>query len=173
MLVAIEATCEHGNAVLSRYPLGNVELIRHATNSDVWVGSSEQPRLGGRVAVKADVWVGDRILHVYSLHFESGGDADALREAQAHTPYLRIASRLFDTFTGEQEDHQHHNHRSWAVCVECFPLRASMRQSRDGGPRSLFWRFNPRDPRPWIDNDVPGIVAFWAAALELDRPGAL
>ena len=80
--VAIESTCEHGNAVLSRFPLGNVEVIRHAANSDVWVGNPEQPRLGGRVAVKADVLVGDRIVHVYSLHFESG-DAEDMRTAQA------------------------------------------------------------------------------------------
>jgi hypothetical protein len=95
----------------------------------------------------------------------------ALCEAQPHTRYTRLASRVFDTFTGEQEDHQHHAHRCWAVCVESFSLMASLRQS--GGRRlPLFWRFNPRDPRPWVENDLPGIAGFLLAALELPRPSA-
>lgn len=93
----------------------------------------------------------------------------ALREAQLHTRYRRIASRVFDTFTGEQEDHQHHTHGCWSICVECFPVRASLAQSFGRGV-PLFWRFNPRDPQPWVDNDVPGVAAFLLAALELPRP---
>jgi len=79
--------CEHGNAVLSRYPLGNVRLMRHAVNRswDSWwqrllrVG---EPRLGGRMALAADVKVGERYLRVYSVHFESKGGRD-YRPAQA------------------------------------------------------------------------------------------
>lgn len=78
----IEATCEHGNAVLSRFPIGNVEQIRHGMNKS-WFDVEDQPRLGGRVAIKADIEVGDRYLHVYSLHFESGLLEDDYREAQA------------------------------------------------------------------------------------------
>lgn len=73
--------CEHGNAVLSRFPLGNVTAIRHATN-DSWFDSPDEPRLGGRVAVRADVQVGDRFVRVYAVHFESAID-DATRTAQA------------------------------------------------------------------------------------------
>ncbi len=73
--------CEHGNAVLSRFPLGNVTAIRHATN-DSWFDSPDEPRLGGRVAVRADVQVGDRFVRVYAVHFESALD-DATRTAQA------------------------------------------------------------------------------------------
>ena len=97
----------------------------------------------------------------------------ALTGAQVHTRYVRIASRVFDTFTGEQEDHQHHNLSCWAICVECFPLRASFAQSLStrvrgaSSPASLFWRFNPRDPRPWIANDVPGVAAFLLEACSL------
>jgi hypothetical protein len=97
-----------------------------------------------------------------------------LADAQRHTRYRRLASRVFDTFTGEQEDHQHHTRHCWAVCVECFPLPASLAQSWSLGRRvPLFWRFNPRDPRDiakWVANDVPGVAAFLLAALELPRP---
>jgi len=92
----------------------------------------------------------------------------SLSDAQPHAAYRRIASRRLDTFTGEQEDHQHHQRRCWAVCVECFPIAASFAQHLRAP--SLFWRFNPRDPAPWIANDVPGIVAFLLAAIELPRP---
>jgi len=76
--------CEHGNAILSRYPLGNVRQIRHETQVS-WYGapgSGGQPRLGGRIAVYADVKVGDKFLHVYSLHLESNVD-HTFRTAQA------------------------------------------------------------------------------------------
>jgi hypothetical protein len=95
-----------------------------------------------------------------------------LADAQPHTRYRRLASRVFDTFTGEQEDHQHHTRRCWAVCVECFSLPASVAQSF-GKSLPLFWRFNPRGPRDiakWVENDVPGVAAFLLAALELPRP---
>lgn len=91
--------------------------------------------------------------------------------AQPRVRYRHLASRTFDTFTGEQEDHQHHVHRTWSVCVECFSVPASLRQHLRAP--STFWRFNPRDPRPWIDNDVPGLAAFYRAALALPRPEGL
>lgn len=92
----------------------------------------------------------------------------ALARAQPRVRYLRLANRIFDTFTGEQEDHQHHAHGCWAVCLETFPLRASYGQHLRAP--SVFWRFNPHDPRPWIANDVPAVVAFLHAALDLPRP---
>jgi hypothetical protein len=88
--------------------------------------------------------------------------------AQSSVCYRRIASRFFDTFTGEQEDHQHHTRRCWSVCVECFPLAASFAQHRRSP--SLFWRFNPRDPDRWAANDVPAIAAFLLAAIDRPRP---
>jgi hypothetical protein len=104
------------------------------------------------------------------------GLCQKLADAQPHARYRRLASRVFDTFTGEQEDHQHHTRHCWAVCVECFSLPASRAQSwslRSGQRVPLFWRFNPRDPRDiakWVANDVPGVAAFLLAALELPRP---
>jgi endonuclease/exonuclease/phosphatase family metal-dependent hydrolase len=79
--------CEHGNAILSRFPLGNARALRHATN-DSWFDAPGEPRLGGRVAVVADVQVGagvqvgSRGLRIYSAHLESAFD-DATRTAQA------------------------------------------------------------------------------------------
>ncbi|MDC0667513.1 M14 family metallopeptidase [Nannocystis radixulma] len=89
--------------------------------------------------------------------------------AQPHRRYFRLASRIFDTFTGEQEDHQHHAHGTWAVCVETFTILASYRQHLRAP--SVFWRFNPRDPAPWVENDVSGLCAYFGAALQLERPG--
>ncbi len=96
--------------------------------------------------------------------------ARALAAGQRHTRYRRLSNRLFDVFTGEQEDHQHHVHRTWAVCVESFPVLTSFRQHLRAP--STFWRFNPRDPQTWVENDVPGLVGFFDAALRLDRPRA-
>lgn len=83
---AVRRPCEHGNAIVSRYPLGNVRLIRHshARSWNSWwqrllrVG---EPRLGGRMAMAADVRIGERLLRLYSVHFESGR-ADQYREPQ-------------------------------------------------------------------------------------------
>jgi hypothetical protein len=93
------------------------------------------------------------------------------RSRQGHCGYRRLAARFLDTFTGELEDFQHHHHGIWAVCVETFSIWASLRQHLRAP--SLFWRMNPRDPAPWVDNDVPGIVAFLQAAVELsEKPRA-
>ena len=73
----IRSRCEHGNAIVSRYPLGNVRVIRHARTRS-WSSRTQrvlrvgQPRFGGRVAVAADVRIGERLLRVYAVHFESG-----------------------------------------------------------------------------------------------------
>jgi endonuclease/exonuclease/phosphatase family metal-dependent hydrolase len=82
----IKRRCEHGNAIVSRYPLGNVRLIRHRVARS-WNSSVQrflhvgEPRLGGRVALAADVRIGDRLLRLYSVHFESGA-ADHFRVPQ-------------------------------------------------------------------------------------------
>lgn len=94
--------------------------------------------------------------------------ASAFAAAQVHARYHRLSSRRLDVFTGEQEDHQHHVHRTWAVCVENFPWLASLRQHLRAP--STFWRFNPREPDAWIENDVPGLQAYFDAALLLKRP---
>lgn len=88
----------------------------------------------------------------------------AFRSAQPDFRYLRLANHAFDVYTGEQEDFQHAALGTWAICVEHFPLAASLAQHLR--PPSLFWRFNPREPDKWAGNDIPGILAFWNAALD-------
>jgi len=84
----IDAPCEHGNGILSRYPLGNARLIRHRCNRR-WYSFLQrlfrigEPRMGGRMALAADVKVGQRYLHLYSVHFESGRTNDRYRDDQA------------------------------------------------------------------------------------------
>ena len=92
----------------------------------------------------------------------------ALAQAQPAHHYRRLSARVLDTFTGEQEDHQHHTHGCWAVCVETFTFFASYRQHFRAP--STFWRFNPEDPAPWIANDVPGLCGYFSAALDLPPP---
>ena len=81
--------CEHGNAVLSRYPLGNAGAFRHEDNVS-WYTPVDQrgeggfgTRLGGRVTVFADAQIGERFLHLYSLHFSSDFGSADVRESQA------------------------------------------------------------------------------------------
>jgi hypothetical protein len=92
----------------------------------------------------------------------------ALVAAQPSCRYVRLSHRIVDVFTGEQEDHQHHVLQTWAICLETFPWYASL--SQHWKAPSTFWRFNPRQPQRWIDNDVPAIVAFFEAALARPRP---
>jgi len=87
--------------------------------------------------------------------------------AQPRWPYRRLSHRVFDVYTGEQEDHQHHVHGTWAACLEVFPLRASVQQYVR--PPVTFWRFNPHDPSPWVDNDVPAVLAWLDAAIDIGR----
>ncbi len=88
--------------------------------------------------------------------------------AQQYQRYLRLASRWFDVFTGELEDHQHHAHGCWAVCVETMTVRHSLAENLFWAP-GLFWRFNPREPDAWLDNDVPAVAACGLAAREVSQ----
>lgn len=86
-LQTVWSRCEHGNAILSRYPLGNVRLLRHRSSrswNSFWQRTFRvgEPRLGGRMALAADVRIGERLLRVYSVHFESGWLADDFRRAE-------------------------------------------------------------------------------------------
>jgi hypothetical protein len=95
----------------------------------------------------------------------------AFASAQPHRSYRRLASRFFDAWTGEQEDHLHHGHDCWAMCIETFAFTASFAQHLRAPTK--FWRFNPYDPQPWIANDVPGLLAYFTAALDRPRPSQL
>lgn len=79
--------CEHGNAIVARYPLGNVRTIRHARNWSWYTPPDEphpdEPRLGGRVAIAADMRIGRGLVRLYVLHLESEATAARIRAAQA------------------------------------------------------------------------------------------
>lgn len=79
--------CEHGNAIVSRYPLGNVRQIRHAENLSWYTPPGtpdpDEPRLGGRIAIAADAKVGSKLLRLYVLHLESTLSELDIRDAQA------------------------------------------------------------------------------------------
>lgn len=79
--------CEHGNAIISRFPLGNVRHIRHAQNRSWYTPpgypNPDEPRLGGRIALAADAKIGKQLVRLYSLHLESTLSTLRIRDAQA------------------------------------------------------------------------------------------
>ena len=93
---SIRRRCEHGNAIVSRFPLGNVRLIRHK-RARSWHSAVQrvlhigQPRLGGRVALAADVRIGEQTLRAYSVHFDS---PTLLSRIEARASSWRTLSRL-------------------------------------------------------------------------------
>jgi hypothetical protein len=92
----------------------------------------------------------------------------AFAGAQTRSHYRRLSNRVFDVFTGEQEDWLHHQMACWAICVETFSVAASARQHLRAP--SIFWRFNPREPEPWVASDVAGLGAYFRAAIDLPAP---
>lgn len=94
-----EVTCEHGNAVLSRYPLANVQQRRHEANLS-WYDNPGEPRLGGRIAIAADVVVGDRALHVATVHFESDVSELDVQVAQAVETATAAAAQPLPAIVG-------------------------------------------------------------------------
>jgi endonuclease/exonuclease/phosphatase family metal-dependent hydrolase len=78
----------HGQAVLAKWPMSNPRLIRFFRQSHFWqphwfVPKIEpfQERLGGRIALVAEVNVAGSRVVVYNLHLESKGN-DELRVSQ-------------------------------------------------------------------------------------------
>ncbi len=59
---------EHGVAILSKYPIGNVTQIRHVPLND-WY--AEDSRYGGRMTLGADLLVGGRRYRVYASHLDT------------------------------------------------------------------------------------------------------
>lgn len=92
----------------------------------------------------------------------------AFRAGQVRDAYRTVMFPRLDVFTGELEDHQHHAHRTWAVCVEAFPIARSYAQHLRAP--SVFWRMNPRDPAPVVADVVGGLFAYFDAALAMAPP---
>ena len=78
----------HGQATLSKWPISKPRLIRFSRQSDFWQPrwflpkiEPFQERLGGRIALAAQINVAGNRLITYNLHLESRG-SDALRVSQ-------------------------------------------------------------------------------------------
>ena len=78
----------HGQAVLARCQIREPRILRFSRQSDFWdphwfvpKWSVFQPRRGGRMALAAELLLGNTRLVIYDLHLESKGD-DGLRLAQ-------------------------------------------------------------------------------------------
>ncbi len=70
----------HGNAILSKYPLTNLCLIRFP-GIEKWY-SNYQKRLGGRMALFAEAKIHNRSIRLVSTHLENLGDDPQLRRIQ-------------------------------------------------------------------------------------------
>ena len=81
-----------GQAIVSRRPLSGVALTCHSSHYD-WFASEDQPRLGQRVVLHADIPIGDRFARVYAVHLESNDIAGDKRAVQAKE-LLDAAQRL-------------------------------------------------------------------------------
>lgn len=99
---------ELGCAILSKYPIGNVVQIRHTPLTDRY--ESEQ-LYGQRYTIGADLRVGDRLIRVYSSHFDTkptipddsgravqGGEVRAEADTGGH-PSIQIVGGDFNTWT--------------------------------------------------------------------------
>lgn len=77
----------HGNAILSRFPLHRPRVIPLDDQGHWFTGSPKsdgQRRVGGRMAIAADVEVGPAPITLVAVHFESESDAQG-RLQQAET----------------------------------------------------------------------------------------
>jgi len=78
----------HGQAIVARWPISNPRLIRFSRQSHFWRPhwylpriEPFQERLGGRIALVAEINVAGAELVIYNLHLESRGN-DELRLSQ-------------------------------------------------------------------------------------------
>lgn len=96
---------EHGVAILTKYPIGNVKLIRHTPLWDFWL---EKKHYGGRMTLAADLLINDERVRVYAIHLSTRdytGDGRALQGAEVRAdaeligqPKRQIAGGDFNTF---------------------------------------------------------------------------
>jgi endonuclease/exonuclease/phosphatase family metal-dependent hydrolase len=91
-----------GQATLSRWPISNARVLRFREQSTFWRPHAYMPRwsvfqerLGGRMALIADIQIAGRTIRTYNLHLESRGD-DRLRVAQL--------GEVFEDVRGEPSD---------------------------------------------------------------------
>ncbi|MFQ5741740.1 MAG: endonuclease/exonuclease/phosphatase family protein [Acidobacteriota bacterium] len=73
----------HGQAILSRLPVVRAEVLRFNHQPENWSNHPFQPRRGARMAVKAEIQLGQASLIVYNTHLEShGGERGRARQME-------------------------------------------------------------------------------------------
>lgn len=94
------SSCQTGNAIVSRYPMGNVTKVRFDTQHADFSSTSETA--SGRSFIMADVKVGDDIVHVYSTHTASpfGIAGDNARQGQHAEMVFHSESKPFTRILG-------------------------------------------------------------------------
>jgi endonuclease/exonuclease/phosphatase family metal-dependent hydrolase len=103
--------CEEGNAVLSRYPLGNPEHRFHNVGGISrgmlhapfdWSIDPDEPRTGRRSFVGADVRVGSALVRVIAAHFENNSSPEERgAEAQEIIDFVRMLPRRSACIAGD------------------------------------------------------------------------
>jgi endonuclease/exonuclease/phosphatase family metal-dependent hydrolase len=66
----------HGNAILSRLPLRDPRVVRLDDGGEWFNATTDQPRVGGRMAVVATIELDGNSVTLASVHLESRSDAD-------------------------------------------------------------------------------------------------
>ena len=121
----------HGNAITSRVPLTDPILIRIEHGGSWFNRETDQPRVGGRMALAARVELDGRPLVVCSVHLESESDPSLRAEqlgvvlAAIDAHYGRVASIVggdLNTFSASLDE-----------------VRSSFRGLRDEDPRRFCW----------------------------------
>lgn len=84
----------HGNAILSRYPLHNVSVFRLPVLFD-WYYKEDDCRLGGRIAILAEIEVGAQRVGIVCVHAENRATPDT-RPVQIKALYEEIDRRFGD-----------------------------------------------------------------------------
>ena len=92
----INSGCQTGNAIVSRFPMGNVGMVRYAAQDD-----SSDPT-DGRNFVFADIKVGSDLVHVYSTHTHHsfGAEGDSIRQKQHAEMTYHSESKPFTRILG-------------------------------------------------------------------------
>lgn len=82
--LSIERTLggDTGQAIVARRPLTGARLTCHTAHFD-WFASPSEPRLGSRVALHADLPLGDAFARVFAIHLESNDLFGELRAVQS------------------------------------------------------------------------------------------
>jgi endonuclease/exonuclease/phosphatase family metal-dependent hydrolase len=84
-----------GQAILSRRPIRSAILTCHSNESD-WFATKDEPRLGERVVLHADVPIGDRVARVHAVHLESDDVLGAKRAVQSKEILDQAQARACD-----------------------------------------------------------------------------